>query len=31
VDNAKYTWYTQQYQMLDAQYKEQIQTLQASA
>tara|TARA_R110002012_G_scaffold236342_1_gene410046 strand:- start:1205 stop:2242 length:1038 start_codon:yes stop_codon:yes gene_type:complete len=25
---AKYTWYTQQYQMVDAQYKEQIQTLQ---
>ena len=28
VDNAKYTWYTQQYQIVDAQYKEQIQTLQ---
>lgn len=26
-DNAKYTWYTQQYQMIDAQYKEQIQLL----
>ena len=29
-DTAKYTWYTQQYQMLDAQYKEQIQTLQGA-
>ena len=27
VDNSKYTWYTQQYQMIDAQYKEQIETL----
>lgn len=30
VDNSKYTWYTQQYQMIDAQYKEQIQTLQGA-
>ena len=27
-DQARYQWYTQQYQMVDAQYKEQIQTLQ---
>ena len=29
-DNAKYQWYGQQYQTIDAQYKEQIQTLQGA-
>ena len=27
-DTAKYTWYQQQYQMIDAQYKEFLQSLQ---
>ena len=30
-DQAKYTWYVQQYQMIDGQYKEEIQILQGSA
>jgi hypothetical protein len=29
-DTAKYQWYGQQYQTIDAQYKEQIQTLQGA-
>ena len=27
IDNSKYQWYTQQYQMIDAQYKESLQVL----
>ena len=29
-DQAKYNWYVQQYQMIDGQYKEEIQILQGS-